>query len=147
MFGSFPRLQDFNFEVTSPATRIYNCIAWAAEDNLRWWWSDPENICWWPPGVRRELTIAAFVDAFSTLGYRLHFDSSLEAGFEKVALYARSLTTGELIPTHAALQLGSGLWSSKLGMREDIMHEAPEALESEVYGKVVCYLARPARTS
>jgi hypothetical protein len=30
--GDFPRLTPHNHRITSPATAMYNCVAWAAED-------------------------------------------------------------------------------------------------------------------
>ena len=33
----FPNLLTTGYEITSPDTIDYNCIAWAAEDNERWW--------------------------------------------------------------------------------------------------------------
>jgi hypothetical protein len=47
------------------------------------------------------------------------------------------------MPTHAALQLESGLWTSKLGEFEDINHLTPNAVAGPVYGGVLCYLERP----
>jgi hypothetical protein len=66
----------------------------------------------------------------------------LEPNFEKIALYA----IGN-IPTHAARQLGDGSWVSKLGALEDIQHAAFFELEGAAYGKVVCFLRRPATTA
>jgi hypothetical protein len=40
------------------------------------------------------------------------------------------------IPTHAALQLESGDWTSKLGDFEDISHSTIEAVSGPVYGRV-----------
>jgi len=45
-------------------------------------------------------------------------------------------------PTHAARQLPSGRWSSKLGPMEDIEHELQDVTGS-VYGSVVLVLKRP----
>lgn len=47
------------------------------------------------------------------------------------------------MPTHAARQLHSGAWTSKLGNAEDIEHEL-HALEGEIYGTVVVIMNRPA---
>jgi hypothetical protein len=55
--------------------------------------------------------MSAFIQAYKSLGYELCDNSELEAGFEKIAIYATS--DGE--PTHAARQLSVGLWTSKLG--------------------------------
>jgi hypothetical protein len=46
------------------------------------------------------------------------------------------------IPTHAARQLTSGAWTSKLGNAADIEHEL-RALEGEIYGVVALILKRP----
>jgi hypothetical protein len=63
--------------------------------------------------------------------------SGLEVGFEKIALYA--LPDGE--PTHAARQLLSGKWTSKLGRWQDIEHEL-EGLVCDRYGTVKQVLKR-----
>jgi hypothetical protein len=76
----FPRLGSTGFKVTSPATPRYNCIAWAAGDQSRWWW--PTLPYWWPPQVPREDTVEAFVRVYAMLGYTPCQDGTLEAGFE-----------------------------------------------------------------
>ena len=84
----FPNLKPTGYSVTSPATRVYNCIAWAAGVTDDWWWPDPLGVSSWPPAARREEPVAAFIEAFASLGYFPTVDESLEPGFEKVALYA-----------------------------------------------------------
>src|SRR4051812_38275073 len=85
----FPNLREVtSFKVTSVQTPQYNCIAWAADDQSNWWW--PMDGKFWPEGAPRELTVDAFLAAFATRGYVRCEDGSLEEGFEKVALYARS---------------------------------------------------------
>jgi len=53
----FPGLRGAPYQVTSPVTIRYNCIAWAAGDSARWWWPelDREN-GWWPEAVAAEVT-------------------------------------------------------------------------------------------
>jgi hypothetical protein len=63
-------------------------------------------------------------------------DADLEDGYEKVALYAL-----RGIPTHAARQLPSGAWTSKLGALEDVQHPL-DGLQVEDYGAPVRYLKR-----
>ncbi|HEY1379697.1 MAG TPA: hypothetical protein VGF55_23035 [Gemmataceae bacterium] len=136
----FPGLQTSPYRVTSPATRDYNCVAWAAGDTANWWWPDPDlenDAAFWPPGVPREETVAAFAAAFAILGYSPAQGEELEPGFEKVAL----LASGD-VPTHAARQLPNGRWTSKLGRREDIEHDL-HAVSGEAYGAVVLVLKRP----
>ena len=135
----FPRLRSTPYWATSPADPDYNCIAWAAEDSSNYWWPVGEGPrIFWPPAVPREETVAAFEAVFRMLGYTVAADESLEPGFEKVALFAN----GDGEPTHAARQLSSGLWASKIGKLEDIEHQL-WALEGDTYGRVVLILTRP----
>jgi hypothetical protein len=118
----FPGLCSTPYLMISPRTNQYNCIAWAAGDAVNWWWptnGPGDTPRFWPAGVPREETLAAFVAAFATIQFAPSESAVLEPGFEKVALFAN--TSG--VPTHAARQLPSGLWTSKLGEWEDIEHE------------------------
>jgi hypothetical protein len=136
----FPGLHGREYQETSPATRKYNCIAWAAGDTTQWWWpekADASEDTYWPPHVPPEKTLDAFRDAFGTLGYVVCNDDRLEAGYEKVALFAL-----QSVPKHAARQLPNGRWTSKLGESEDIEH-ALHDLTGMVYGSVVLVMKRP----
>lgn len=134
--ANFPNLQGDEYEVTSPQSRDYNCIAWAADDTEKWWWPSLDDH--WPDGVPRVNKIDNFILAFQRLGYHVCEDGELEARYEKVALYANS--NG---PQHMARQLASGAWTSKLGSEWDIQHPTTEDLESDTYGEVVLFLRRP----
>jgi hypothetical protein len=143
MYGSwpaadFPNLRLEHRQITSDSTIEYNCIAWAAGDTENWWWPDEDGIGYWPSNIPRERTLLAFQLAYATLGYVPCNDGFLEVGFEKIALYERS---GE--PTHAARQLPSGKWTSKLGEYQDIEHVNLECLHGPCYGRVVSFLKRP----
>lgn len=133
----FPRLKGpLSFKVTSPITMQYNCIAWAAGVDNQWWW--PIAGKFWPAAAPLELTIDAFIAAYATVGYSVCNNATLEAGYEKIALYVDS---GGL-PTHAARQLPSGQWTSKLGPAWDISHQLTSGLEGSEYGNVARYLKR-----
>jgi hypothetical protein len=93
---------------------------------------------YWPPTIPRTETLQSFVAAFHTLGYGACDSGELERGFEKIAIFAGPLGT----PTHAARQLSSGGWVSKLGNDEDINHTI-YGLEGGPYGNVVQYMKRP----
>ena len=80
--------------------------------------------------------------AFASLGYTVCEGEGLEAGYEKVALFADA--GGR--PTHAARQLSGGRWTSKLGTAEDIDHGLYD-LEGAIYGAVVLVMKRAARTA
>ena len=140
---AFPHLTADAYNITSPATDNYNCIAWAAGDTSKWWEPDPQGQYRWPPNVPRELTLDAFILAYRTLGFVQCVDASHETGFVKIALYATKESDGSLFPTHVAIQLPNGTWSSKLGPCEDIEHFTLEALNSDDYGCAVRFLKRP----
>lgn len=65
----FPLLTETGFEVTSPATARYNCIAWAAGRDNIWMWPDPMGQMYWPNEVPRQETVEAFISAFALYGY------------------------------------------------------------------------------
>jgi hypothetical protein len=133
----FPNLEPTGYTIASPATFVYYCIAWAAGMTDDWWWPDPMGVSTWPASARREETVAAFEEAFHSLGYVSGTDDSVEAGFEKVALYALAG-----VPKHAARQLPNGRWTSKLGELEDVEHSL-DGLNGAWYGSVVSILKRP----
>jgi hypothetical protein len=137
----FPGLRGRSHQIKSPRDPKYNCIAFAAEDRGNWWWPGPDEEDTWPAGVARAQTVEAFSDAFGTLGYTVCEDDRLEAGYEKVAVFALAG-----VPNHAARQLLSGRWTSKLGVREDIEHDLHD-LTGMLYGSVVLLLKRPLRPS
>ena len=132
-----PSLGDFN--VTSGATPQYNCFAWALGSNSLW--IDPTvEYGYWPESIPNDLTVASFVELFRGVGYEACEDGKLEEGYEKIVIYAHD---GE--PTHAARQLPDGQWTSKLGVREDIVHSSPEELQGDdrsSYGRVVLFMVR-----
>jgi hypothetical protein len=124
-----------NYRITSPASWEYNCIAWAVGDTDPWWWPTPGR--YWPAGVAREETLEAFLAALATRGFAQCTTTDVEAGLEKIVLYA----SGD-IPTHAARQLANGWWTSKLGPSFDIEHETLEAVADGAYGTPVAFLCR-----
>ena len=134
---SFPTLTPDYHRVTSPRDLRYNCIAWASQDDTRWWqpgmhWPVPD----WP---RDDCGIAALEALFRALGYEdCGMDAGWESGFQKVALYG----AGGFLYTHAARQPASGKWTSKLGKGEDIEHDTPDVVAEGVYGEVLQVMKR-----
>jgi hypothetical protein len=127
--AEFPRLTTTNHRVTSPATPEYNCIAWAAGRTDRWW----QPGAYWPVFVPSDdFGIGTLERAFAALGYvDCGTSDQLESGIEKVALYGSAQ-----LYTHAARQLSSGKWTSKLGRDVDIEHDSPDDIAGGVYGEV-----------
>ena len=134
----FPRLRDATYKITSPAQADYNCIAWAAGDNSRWWEPDPFGQYYWPEGVPREYIVEVYAEVFQRLGFEECQDATFEVGVEKVAIFALDGS-----PTHAARQLEDGTWTSKLGQLEDIEHRDLDQVGEGDYGEPVLFLKRP----
>lgn len=135
----FPSLAGTDYAITSDYNEDYNCIAWAAEVDTEWWEPDPFFIYFWPLGVPRVYALAAYVAAYSTVGYETCDEGILEDDFEKIVIYLDSLTNR---PLHAARQLNDGKWTSKLGKNVDIMHSTPEGLNGQNYGVATQFMKR-----
>lgn len=130
------------FIPTSPSDQGYNCIAWALCRNDIYFWpgkgsrsvrrssNDFYRDFYWPQGLINDDTPEAFEQFFGMAvhGYRRMAgrDVSLQPGLEKLALY--TLDEGGLRVAHAARQLPSGWWTSKLGGMLDISHPDPDFL-------------------
>lgn len=132
---AFPELAKAGYAITSPQNKTYNCIAWAAGVNTEWWDSMPGYK--WPDTATRDDNVHALVSAYAALGFEICPGGVLEFGFDKVAVYGANG-----LWTHAARQLPSGKWTSKLGRSEDIEHETPEAVAGTAYGSVICFMRR-----
>ena len=138
-----PGLNESNCLDHSEKTNSYNCIAWAIGDTSRWWWPLPFKGAgnYWPEDTPREETLEAFITLFTNRGYEVCDDGSNEDGYEKVAMFAK--VNGCPVPTHAAYQLGSGKWTSKLGPFEDVIHDVVTDINGPAYGMPIVYLKRP----
>jgi hypothetical protein len=138
----FPGISAQNTRKTSLATPEYNCIAWAYGISDIPMWPDLESvklgIFYWPSEVPCINTIEAFIALFCSIGYLPCDNDLLEPEFEKIAIYASN--DGE--PQHAARQLQSGKWTSKLGQNIDIEHDTPYCLAGPAYGNVVVFMKR-----
>ncbi|MCH8817807.1 MAG: hypothetical protein IIC92_08775 [Chloroflexi bacterium] len=139
----YPRLTNANHRVTSDASEEYNCVAWAAGiDTENVWPGDYGDDFVWSEDLPEAEEMASVVAFFESLGYEVCETTDLEEGFEKVALYSDD----EGDPTHVALQLRSGAWTSKLGWLEDIAHDSPELVGGGIgewdYGNVTVVMRR-----
>ena len=137
MEGELPMLKNARYEITSPQTRTYNCIAWAAGDNTKWWW--PTD-AYWPGRTPISRSLSAFEMMFAAEGYSKCERSEAVPPAECVALYVDS--SGMV--THAARLLEDGMWTSKIGSNFDISHTL-ESLEKGIYGNVGALLKRAPR--
>jgi hypothetical protein len=136
---TFPGLAGGAYSITSPRSRRYNCIAWAVGVSGNWWWPGPNvEEEYWPATILHAETLDAFREMFISLGYVECQEEDFESGFEKIALFAGETSD----PRHAARQLPSGRWTSKLGLLGDIEH-ALHDVEGDEYGEVVLVMKRP----
>ena len=142
----FPLLRDDKkFKITSPVDPGYNCISWAMRYNDRWTAVPSgvpylDGVMWWPPNAKEGDNISCLVDAFCQEGFEVCSSELFEEEWLKVALYYNPVNKNW---THAARQLRSGVWASKLGQSYDIEHGSPYTIESTVYGKVYCVMRTP----
>lgn len=134
---NFPNL-GHDCKITSPETSSYNCIAWAAGVSDKFWWPDSEYIAYWPQQISRRVTLECFIAAFETLQYACCESEEYEDGFEKIAILVDPYTSK---PTHAARQLTSGVWTSKLGNSFDIDHDL-RGVCGQIYGTVGAVMKR-----
>lgn len=148
LIEQFPRLaSDNHFKITSPIDPNYNCISWAMRYQDRW--TSPTEYpyvldgvtYWWPAGAKTGQHISCLVDAFIKEGFELCDDDLFDEEYLKIALYFNPKNHDNW--THAARQLRSGIWASKLGCLFDIEHGTPYTIESNVYGKVYCIMRTP----
>jgi hypothetical protein len=135
---------DPNFRITSPPNPANNCFGWTAGDENRRWDATPTMAptragLYWPPGIPLLNTISAYMAAYETIGYAECEGPEPEEGMEKIALYVNPHEE----PGHAARQLPSGTWTSRLGAANDIEHGAPEGVENLMFGRAVRFMKRP----
>ncbi len=133
----FTSLRKGSYRTTSPRSSRYNCIAWAlGHDDIRFDYH-PLVSYYWPRRCPRDDSVDAFVCVLCTEGFEQCESGDLRPDTEKVAIYAKGQ-----VATHVARQLPTGLWTSKIGVLEDIEHELAD-LEGEEYGRIACFLSRP----
>jgi hypothetical protein len=138
--GQIPRLENSDYRVTSERDPRYNCFAFAAGDTTKVW--SPTILgsgVYWPPGIPALPSMNGVIDAYRACGFERCTSADLEAGFEKIAVFADD--AGE--PRHAARQLPDGTWTSKLGDHVDIEHQELDAVGGGFFGEPQVYMRRP----
>ncbi len=133
--AAFPRLAREGYEIVGEPTRGYNCVAYAAGDNKKWW--DFTETRYWPDYATRTDRMEGLIEVFTGLGFQRCRGNSHEGGYVKVALYEE-----HGVWKHAALQTPTGRWRSKLGEGPLIEHLRPESLTGEVYGNPTIHMRR-----
>jgi hypothetical protein len=134
-----PELAGSDYQVQSPRTRVYNCFAWAGRRSDEWW-EPPTLGSWtqWPAEVPALPTLGAYQATYESYGFATCADGTVEAGYERIAIFV----DGAGDPCHAARQLPSGRWTSKLGSNHDIEHELHALDGSSLCGSVALFMKR-----
>jgi hypothetical protein len=139
--AEYPNLASSDYRITSPRNPEYNCFAWAAEEDDRWW-SPTDEQYYWPEGAPTKwdakTALETLIQTFALSGYKPCDSADFEPGIQKVAIYIDS----NGMPTHMARQLSEGRWTSKLGGWEDIEHELAGVEGMNAYGSVYIILGR-----
>jgi hypothetical protein len=139
--AEYPNLASSDYRITSPRNPEYNCFAWAAEEDDRWWSPTSEDYYWpedAPTAWDTATALETLIQTFALSGYKPCDSADFEPGIQKVAIYIDS----NGMPTHMARQLSEGRWTSKLGGWEDIEHELAGVEGMNAYGSVYIILGR-----
>ena len=139
---SFPSLgNDKNFKLTSKEDHSYNCIAWAGiKSDVFWWPHHQANVLdgiEWPFNLPLNSNLETFTSLYENLGYTICDSWEFENRFQKIAIYVFQNSC-----KHAARQNYDGMWTSKLGLLEDICHSDPFSLSNSSYGDPVRFMKR-----
>jgi hypothetical protein len=134
-----PQLRGSDYEPQSVRNVAYNCFAWAARE-FETWMEPPGTASWafWPADLPTWDTLENYVRAFAQREFAECLDGSLESGYEKIALFVDEGGA----PLHAARQLESGRWTSKLGKGIDIEHQLATIDGSPAIGRVAVFMKR-----
>ncbi len=132
---SFPNSFKEPFEITSPKTSEYNCLAWALDDNTKWYESDDDY--YWFNGIARNNTLNTIQAIFENLGFQRTDNIEFQLGIERIALFSKD--NDECL--HLASQIDNDKWTSKLGSSYDVIHSL-KSIENGIYGKAVVFLER-----
>jgi len=130
----FPAVAKFPIARTSDKTGDYNCFAYVAGiDSINWCphFIKCDDVYWPAPECVDENHIDSYLIGYERIGFEWCADGSLEAGWEKIALYVDEKN----IPQHAAVQREDGTWQSKLGSDIDVSHALESLESSEEFGK------------
>jgi hypothetical protein len=136
MDKSFPNSFLEPLEISSPETGDYNCLAWALNDNSKWYESE-DDYCWFDK-IDRDNKLSTIQKIFEQIGFNLTRNSEYQVDIERVALFS----TDNIDCSHLARQIGKNVWTSKLGSSYDVNHTL-RAIEDGIYGNPILFLERP----
>jgi len=132
----FPALANSGYSKSSDEDPAYNCVAFAVHDTGQFWQKVAVRGYYWP--LDRDDRLEDWIRALELNNYVVTDNWDLEKGVEKVSIFVNK----DGVPEHVARQLESGIWTSKIGRREDIEHSHLAALEGLEYGKATVVMKR-----
>jgi len=136
---SFPNSYKEPFEITSSETPDYNCLAWALNDNSKWYESDDDYF--WFNDIARDNLLTTIQKIFENLGFHQTNFAKYQIDYERIALF--SIDNNEC--SHLARQIDEDKWTSKLGSSYDVNHSI-KSIENGIYGNAVIFLERKLNT-
>jgi len=138
------KADQIDWSAASDPVGTYNCFGFALGYNQ--WWEPPVFIdelianeeAIWPLGLSESLDIDNYIAAARTERFYVSQDAMWEESCDTIMLY---FTTNDRKFQHAARQVSSGVWSSKLGTGSDITH-AIDGIDRIDFGTGRIYMKR-----
>lgn len=135
----WPQLKDEDFEFKSKRTTLYNCLAWAINNDKEivemFYFQKKHGL----DANNLDHSVKGYAEILNKFyGFIECENGDYEDGFEKIVLYGDVHDDWQ----HAARLLKAGLWVSKLGAWEDIEHLNLDCLNGEDYGEPKVFMKR-----
>ena len=138
-------INGINFKIIQQDNEDYNCIAHSLGYNHITIWPISKRFWVWDKTLPYINTINNFVSLYRKFNYEICEDSSWEFEYDKIALYI-SVLSGRNTVSHAAKQIDSYWWSSKIG-GDELFEHTLEAIENKNVGTKYVFLKRPKNLS
>lgn len=124
----FPGAKDKRLPIKDDPNDEYNCIGYAVNERAN---LDPRGTA----DAQRRFLIDRGFDPSN--------DAKHVKGKYKVAVYGKRRPDGSYEPTHAAKEVGEGVWRSKLGKGPLVEHNDLDDISGEQYGYPMWYFEKP----
>ena len=138
-------INGINFKIVEQDDINFNCIAHSLGIRNMSIWPAKLELWVWDKSLPYINTINNFVNLYRKFNYEICEDSSWEPDYDKIALYISILSCRNTV-SHAAKQIDSYWWSSKMGGDELFEHDL-EAIENKNVGTKYVFLKRPKNLS
>lgn len=116
MLAEFPNSSIEPFEITSPETEEYNCIAWVLDN--RSIWIEPDDSTTWLQNIPNDYLLPSVVKYFEKQGFEICQKIDYSKDKTLLALFSKD----GIEFSHVAKQLNENYWTRKLGFSFDVKH-------------------------